>query len=586
MQRHPASLAVLRAALAVFAFLCSPSVIQAQDPDPANFLRAARDFAAQEERSPATSENVAGRLGMVLGLAGAMEASGAFPDLPKVFSHEDAGRIKELLAAGKRIEAAEYLSRCVRRLPEAAGKNPTFAAAQVAPPHAPAAPVPGVDISLDIGAPAATVVSSVPDAASGALVKDFAAAFPFRVVEAKNGRISLRLTEEPVYVEAAPCRPALVRGASSAFGAHPAAARGESAPFALAEELGIGWHRAPLAAWLEVQPDADLAAKIFNFERMDERLRGVPKNMAVLLTISLIRRLVQDASAHPGPGPMSMRQDGKWDVVGGEGAYAAFVKRLAGRYSGAAGKAPPEGIAPVKYWQFENELDISRARSDAAGFAGLMRLTSKTLKAVDPKAFVLMGGDSGEDGGAGFERYYAPVIAKLAGKGMDAFDMHHFAPAGGWKSLGERYARIRETLDKAGFAKTPIWMTECGTYSGLPVGSPGLPFQDERVQAEELVKLFAYGLGLGIQKIFWAWGIKEGFHNREDRFDLTGLVYDGQGQNDPGAGIKKLGFYAYRRLVAMLGGAAVRAELLNLGAGANGVLFHRDCGDLYVLWAG
>jgi len=584
MQRS-ALCAALWAALTVFALVCSPSLILAQHPDPANFLRAAQDFAAEEKQSPATAENVAARFGMVLGLAQSMEASGVFPDLAKVFSHEDAGRIKELLAAGKRIEAAEYLSRCVQRLPEAAGKNPTFAAAQAAPP-APAAPVPEVDVSLDIGAPAATVASAVPDAASGALVKDFAAAFPSRIVEAKNGRISLRLTGEPAYVEAAPCRPSLVQGAGSAFGAHPAATRGEAAPFALAEELGIGWHRAPLAAWLEVQPDADLAAKIFNFERMDERLRGVPKNMAVLLTISLIRRLVQDASAQPGPGPMPMRKDGKWDVAGGEGAYVAFVKRLASRYSGAGGKAPPEGVAPVKYWQFENELDISRARSDAAGFAGLMRLTSKTLKAVDPKAFVLMGGDSGEDGGAGFERYYAPVIAKLAGKGMDAFDMHHFAPAGGWKSLGGRYARIRKSLDKAGFAKIPIWMTECGTYNGLPVGSPGLPFQDERVQAGELVKLFSYGLGLGIQKIFWAWGIKEGFHNREDRFDLTGLVYDGQGQNDPGAGVKKLGFYAYRRLVAMLGGAAVRAELLQLGAGAYGVVFHRDCGDLYVLWAG
>lgn len=582
--RHPAPFALLLAAFAAFAFCCPPCLSQAQQPDPANFLRAAKDYAAEEKRSPATAENVAARFGMVLGLAGAMEASGAFPDLPKVFSHEDADRIKELLAAGKRDEAAALLSRCVRRLPEAAGKNPAFAAAKA--PPAQTAPVPEIDIALDIGVPAATVVSAVPGAASGALVTDFETAFPSRTVEAKNGKISLRLTGEPVYVEAAPCRPALVRGAASAFGAHPAATRGQAAPFALAEELGIGWHRAPLAAWLEVQPDVDPASKTFNFERMDERLRGVPKDMAVLLTISLIQRLVQDAKAQNAPGAMTMRKDGEWDVVGGEGAYAAFLKRLAGRYSGAAGKAPPEGIAPVKYWQFENELDISRARSDAAGFAGLMRLTSKTLKKIDPKAFVLMGGDSGEDGGAGFERYYAPVIARLAGKGMDAFDMHHFAPAGGWKSLGGRYARIRETLDRAGFSKTPVWMTECGTYSGLPVGSPGLPFQDERVQAGELVRLFSYGLGLGIRKIFWAWGIEEGFHNREDRFDLTGLVYDGQGQNDPGAGVRKLGFYAYKRLVSMLGGEAVRAELLQLGAGAYGVVFHRDCGDLYVLWAG
>ena len=69
-----------------------------------------------------------------------------------------------------------------------------------------------------------------------------------------------------------------------------------------------------------------------------------------------------------------------------------------------------------------------------------------------------------------------------------------------------------------------------------------------------MVKRHVVALGEEIEKLFWAWGMIEGFVNVHDNdyFDNTGFVYDGIGPGDPGRGTKKIAFWTYQRMTGLL----------------------------------
>ncbi len=586
--------------------------------DPAALGRAAADLAAEERAAPTTEENVHERFGRLVGLAKAMHRSGAFPGLEEAFPAAKAQDIRRMLASGDVSGAAA----AVRRYAEALEKAEPVQTAKgtAAPPFAPpSGAVPSDVVPSDVASPGVgagpapkrpppkkaappkpvvvrlrypesvkqlVVTAAVPNVEKGAAVGGFKTAFPSKTVSPKDGIASLKLTGTPVFIETGEpvFAPAAPPGADSFFGAHPADVKNAEKPYALATDLGLGWNRRALAAWIEFQDDAAVDAGKFNFTTFDARLRAVPKNMQTLLTLSLVGRLAGDASLGDGAWrAQKMNADGRWNLKHGDEKYAAFLQRIVSRYG--AGKGLPAGVSRVKYWQFENEPDLSRARSDVKGFARLMRLTYDTIKKADPRAFVLMGGVSGRAGVRGFEKYYTPVLRELAGTSMDAFDVHYFGMVGGWKNLDDIYGAVRRGLDENGYSGLPVWMTECGTYSQAPAGSD-LPEQTEREQAEELVKRMVYALGLGVKKVFWAWGLVEGFHGRDDLFDRTGLVYSGKFPGGGRAGERKLAYYAYKLLAAKLSGCGPEATRLELGPGAYGFVFVRGGQSVAVLWAG
>ena len=158
----------------------------------------------------------------------------------------------------------------------------------------------------------------------------------------------ITLTDIPVFIEeSAPqtTSPTPAQRQASPFGAHPATFRGENPPFALAADLGIGWHRA-VAWWVDIQSDADLAAGRFDFSRLDAQLAGLPPGMQVMLTIMLPTRLRQDQAGGGAPGqpaPLAVKADGNWTLGPPPAAYDAFVKALVNRY----GKRPPAGVPRV-----------------------------------------------------------------------------------------------------------------------------------------------------------------------------------------------------------------------------------------------
>jgi len=176
---------------------------------------------------------------------------------------------------------------------------------------------------------------------------------------------------------------------------------------------------------------------------------------------------------------------------------------------------------------------------------------------------VLIGGVAGfpADYVAGFDALYAPILAELNGQGVDVFDFHWYGAAGGEYRLADAITgqdvldHIRATLVASGFSSTlPIWITEMGAYSGDPAAA-WLPAQTERQQAGDYFKRFIYPLARGVEKVFPAFGLMEGFKHDDGYFDHTGLIYDGQDSGDLGLGVKKLAYYTYQKMTEELEGA-------------------------------
>jgi hypothetical protein len=336
----------------------------------------------------------------------------------------------------------------------------------------------------------------------------------------------------------------------SPFGFHPASVYRQGYPdngFVDAQNIGVRWTRQGVYAfWFLIQPDLD--QQIYDFNLYDRQWSAVPQGINILANIAP-QGHIDEGRCLPG----------SWLPVD-EAKYAAFVRATVERYDGD-GVDDMLGLAnPIKYWQVGNEPDNQRR----SGFAQLQRITYQAIKEACPDCTVLIGGVPGgpENYLVNFDQRYAPILAELAGQYVDVFDFHWYGRATGDYRLRDAATgedvldHIRATLTANGFPPDlRIWITEMGSYSGDPVG-PRFPFQTERQQASDYFKRYIYSLAQGVEKVFVAFGLMEGFGPSEDGyFDHTGLIYDGRDSGDLGLGVKKLGYYTYKKMTEKLEGA-------------------------------
>lgn len=337
---------------------------------------------------------------------------------------------------------------------------------------------------------------------------------------------------------------------SSPFGFHPASVTQRGYPasgFQDAENIGVGWSREGVYAfWFLIQPD--LSRQEYDFSLYDRQWGAVPEGISILANLA--------------PQP---REDkgrllpGTWQPVD-EVSYRAFVIATVERYDGDGTDDMPGLKNPITYWQVGNEPDESRRQ----GFAGLQRITYEAVKAACLDCQVLIGGVPGMPDGyiKNFDKNYAPILAELGGCCVDVFDFHWYGNAAGDyrfrdAATGEDVVgHIRATLAANGFdADMPLWITEMGSYSGDPAdGRFANPPQSERQQAGDYFRRFIYSFSQGVEKVFPAFGLMEGFKHENGYFDHTGLIYDGEGPGDPGVGVKKLGYYTYKKMTGELAG--------------------------------
>ncbi len=355
-----------------------------------------------------------------------------------------------------------------------------------------------------------------------------------------------------------------------------------------AENIGVGWTREGLYAfWFMVEPDPGSGE--YDFSRYDEQWGSVPEDIQILANI-----------APQGRRDQGRCREGSYLPADEEG-YTAFVTATVERYDGDGIDDMPGLVNPIKFWQVGNEPSQSRRE----GFAGLQRITYGAIKQACPDCRVLMGGVPGGPRGyiENFEENYAPILEELGGRYVDIFDFHWYGTAGGDYRLRERdsgedvYDYLRRRLAEMGFsADMPVWITEMGSYSGRPSAMAGgadtFPYQSEAQQAADHFRRFIYPLSRGVEKVFLAFGLIEGFKGGNGYFDNTGIIYDGRYDYDLGRGVRKLSYYTYKKMSELLDGADWSTlEMLREGTSPDGggdhlYLFRllRDGEPVYIAW--
>lgn len=446
-----------------------------------------------------------------------------------------------------------------------------------------------------------TIVHSVPSYCRGSDIKSYQDAFQRTTRTSVKGSVSLEVGREPIYIiDGDISRKGSVKAESSPFGFHPANTQCDRDPFGRAVDIGVRWHRGLYAYWIVIQRNReDIEKGRFNWAENDREWGAVPRSMAILANIGLPERLRTISGRKKDSGPERPdRASILWQLNQSESSFTRFVKAVVERYDGDGKDDMPGLKVPILYWQFENEPDLG-GNKDWEGFAHLQEIAFNAIKEASPEARVVMGGQSGYSDEI-FDSYYTPILKRLGGRFVDVFDFHYYGDAClDWQGIRKAYEHIRNTLDTLGYKKTDIWVTEMGSYSGTPgdekpragMNHPcQMPVfkdrpQTEREQARDVVKRHVYPLACGVKKVFWAFGLMEGFKHDDGYFDHTGFIYDGEFDNDPPRGTRKLSYHTYKLMTEILDGADWnRAEILDVASDIYAIRVPQGKGTVTILW--
>ncbi|MDP2911490.1 MAG: hypothetical protein Q8N76_04060 [Candidatus Omnitrophota bacterium] len=360
----------------------------------------------------------------------------------------------------------------------------------------------------------------------------------------------------------------------SPFGFQPATGINRLDIYEEAKDIGIKWERRgalPYIFWSLVDPNKTGDESQFQWSGKNEKGKWRYDSMLLSQEAGLHRLYNIDIAPKDAELQGEFVKQGSWLPVNEE-AYKAFVKAAVKRYPS------------IKYWQVGNEPTKNKKKS---GFAKYLSITYDAIKEANPEAKVLIGGVPGlnspstiEGYKENFDSFYLPLLEDVAKQGkrsFDIFDFHWYGSADGYYKMSKGIKEhIAQRIEELGIPEPEeYWITEMGSYSGDPHPiefPPGKvqkdwPFQTEKQQAVDLVKRYVYPVSFGIKKVFWAWGIKEGFRRNCGYFDYTGIIYDGcdcvngeyvcarDDTYDPGPGVKKLAYYTFKKMTEKLEGS-------------------------------
>ncbi len=222
----------------------------------------------------------------------------------------------------------------------------------------------------------------------------------------------------------------------------------------------------------------------------------------------------------------------------------------------------------IRYWRVGNEPDAPYGyQENPETYLDMLKRVYTTIKSEDPEAHVSIGGlANGRDVRATSQgpAFLKAILDRGGGEYFDIFAFHFQGSALEYEKLKHTVEFYRQMLASYGYDK-PIWITEFGTYSGQPAidhRSPvRLELQSEAEQAMGMVKFHVYGLGLGVDKMFWSLLVeRHRFGGRKNSyFDNIGLIHNpcNNGENSggcSGSADRKLSYHTYRFMVETLDG--------------------------------
>lgn len=209
--------------------------------------------------------------------------------------------------------------------------------------------------------------------------------------------------------------------------------------------------------------------------------------------------------------------------------FAAYLRALIARYgpSGSLWAEHPEVARhPVRAWEIWNEpnlKDYFTAQPFAKPYAALLRAAYPAVHSADPGATVLM---------ASMANFSWRDLAKLlsAGGPRLRFDAAGAHPFSGRPSNAVKIVRLnREALDRRGYTRVPLWLTELTWSSAKGKKTPLTQNWEttEAGQAQRLRDVFklllAQRRSLKLERVFWyAWATLD--NGSRNSFDYSGLL--------------------------------------------------------------
>jgi hypothetical protein len=208
--------------------------------------------------------------------------------------------------------------------------------------------------------------------------------------------------------------------------------------------------------------------------------------------------------------------------------YGGYLGALIARYgpSGSLWSEHPEvPLRPVRSWEIWNEPNLKeyfRKQPFARPYAALLRAAYPAVKAADPGATVLM---------ASMANYSWRDLAKLlkAPGPKLRFDAAGAHPFSGRPSNALKIVRLnREALDRRGYRKVPMWLTELTWSSAKGKKTPLTQNWEttEPGQAQRLREIYRLLLRdrhkLKLARVFWyTWATVD--NGSPNSFDYSGL---------------------------------------------------------------
>jgi len=249
-------------------------------------------------------------------------------------------------------------------------------------------------------------------------------------------------------------------------------------------------------------------------------------------------------------------------------AWTAFLTALVERYDGDGIQDMPGLVVPIKHWEISNEVEANFCNGDAARYAAFLAQAYATIKAADPTATVLNGSTSPiydprrpSQVSSPVREFWQAFFAAGGGAYMDAFGVHATSPEPALP-LRAFLGQYQALLDSHGL-RTPMWLTETGTYSGSPVKDRvTYPAQSTTYQAAWWVKHVSYALAHNVVRVFQT--ILDAHEDMvaptgDDWLDGTGWI-DSDVRWDQGPRRKPV-YFSNQKLASLTAGSSTVTEL-------------------------
>ena len=215
----------------------------------------------------------------------------------------------------------------------------------------------------------------------------------------------------------------------------------------------VGTLRIPVS-WSEIEPQAGE----YRFAALDETVAGAAAaGVRVLPFVYSTPPWLSADPAHPPIGTPEARR-----------AWSGLLHRLVRRY-GPHGAFWQGGQArlPIRRWQIWNEPNYVlfwKPRPSPRGYALLLRISSRAVRAEDPRAQIVTAGVAPVEAGVtpwSFLRrmYRVPGVRR----DFDLVGLHPYAPHVVW--IAEEIQLVRRAMKDAGDGRKPLLLSEVGVAS-------------------------------------------------------------------------------------------------------------------------